>query len=215
MLSPLFYKRNFGQATKSHFELIMFKYFLDCLYLSGIVLSDYEIGYFLGITEKKVRLLKEKVEFQYKNYDERYLKSKLIDVVQKVIFDEKKVLIKVLVNDISLMIHIRQKLESLGLYDEYQLNAKLFQCRPEVFFVLLSSLDFRGTGNYKTSLIAVLSDVKGLCSDADNEILSGVIDNLSQHEDGASPLTLYKCLKDDLVGQVPILKNTLNFVFGI
>ncbi len=140
MLSLLFYERNFGQASKSQFELIMFKYFLDCLEKSELSLTNYEIGYYLGITEKKVGLLKEKIEFQFSKYDEQYLKSKRVELLQRVVFDEKKALIKILVNDVSLMLHIRQKLESLGLYDENQLNSKLFQCRPDVFLVFISSI---------------------------------------------------------------------------
>ena len=117
----------------------MFKLYLDYVEQNDSYSSDYEIAYNLGLTEKRVRLLREKIEYQFGKYDENYLKDAFISQLKNAFLDNDG-MIKILINDISLMTKIRYKLDKLGLYDVLQRNPKVLQCKLEVFMVLLSSL---------------------------------------------------------------------------
>ncbi len=79
-IAKLYYNRNFGTATKSDIDLLMFKIYMEAAIENHLnpdnsidysACSDYKMGIVLGISPTKVRNLKLKKELIYpqENFD--------------------------------------------------------------------------------------------------------------------------------------------------
>jgi hypothetical protein len=80
-LSPLFFKRNFGTATKSEIESLIFNLYVQDKKQKGDDYSDRQLSRELGISEAKVRNLKRT---SYARYEEEIdFKKLLFDLVDK------------------------------------------------------------------------------------------------------------------------------------
>ena len=135
-IATRYFYQNFGTMTKTDFETMIFSIYLRHLKDSNQASDDYSISRKLGITQSKVRSLKLRNELQKPNLTDDSWKQAFADCVSSAVYDEKKKLVKVMVPEVTVMMELRHFIEENKWQDEYQLNPKLFQCRPE-FFVLL------------------------------------------------------------------------------
>lgn len=144
-IAQMFYNRNFGSATKSEFELLMFSILMDGMIhkyvdsITGILdykaCSDHKIGEVLGITQEKVRSLKVKKQARYPmEFD---WKNSLRSIQNRIRYDNEKKKIMIPITDPNLYNEIRNFIEENGGYIEIQRGQNCLQMRPEYLFILL------------------------------------------------------------------------------
>ena len=143
-IAQMFYEGNFGTATKTEIDLMMFSIYMDAMIEkyqdnSGVLdysaCSDYQIGKKLGIPQEKVRNLKIKKQARYP-YEFDWRKS--LEAIQNdIVYDEQKKKIIIPMRDPNLYNEIRNFIEDKGGYIEIQRGNNCIQMRPEFFFLLL------------------------------------------------------------------------------
>lgn len=131
-LMNMYFRKNFGTLTKAELETYLFSFYIEHLLDNNIPFDDYTIGRDLGITQSRVRALKERKELKYPrhNYD---WKQEFLLCARNAKYDEVKRLIKFQITDVNVIKDARHFFEINGQYDEFQLNPKLFQCSLEAF----------------------------------------------------------------------------------
>ena len=146
----------FGTLSKSEFDLLVFHYYLLDLKAKngGEYVSDYDIGRDLGLTIHRVRALREKdvlkwaTEVDWKKSFIQSLKLAHCDLKDDVSNSD----IKIPVPDVNVMKEVRHYLEEAGLFDDYQLNPKIFQCKLDVLIAICLSFEQKDNDFCKTIL---------------------------------------------------------------
>lgn len=147
-IASLFYKRNFGQASKADIELLMFHFYLEKLIdiyksedgtINYIQCSDYIISKELGISQQRVRNLKVKKQLIYPiEYD---WKKALATQIKNARYDKITHKITINIPDPNLYLEIQNFLEENGACVEKQLNSKILQMRAEYYIELAVALE--------------------------------------------------------------------------
>ncbi|QIK86613.1 hypothetical protein G7061_08325 [Erysipelothrix sp. HDW6B] len=136
-ISRNYFERNFGSMTKANFELLLFKFYYEKLVESSIEpdgknffkFSDYEISKVLGITQSRVRNLKERKELVYPtDYD---WISDFTNLMHNVRYDDNSYMAIVNIPDPNLFIEIRNYIENIGGYVDFRLNKNILKIRVE------------------------------------------------------------------------------------
>lgn len=111
-LYKLYFQRNFGTTMKSQIDLIMFETYLSLCKKpkNELSIDDFDMAFNLGITENKVRNLKENVIVKFESYSDDWMNS-FVKVIDSAFYDEKKHLVKILISDKYTMINLRHYLE--------------------------------------------------------------------------------------------------------
>ncbi len=143
-----FYEVNFGQMSKSDFELLMFSIYLDKMIeenknsdetIDYNLCSDYKISKELGITQQRVRNLKVKKQLIYPiKFDWEKALAKLIENAR---YDKPTQKIILNIPDPNLYLEIQNFIEENGSYIEKQLNSKVLKIRVENFIELALTLE--------------------------------------------------------------------------
>ena len=147
-IASLFYKQNFGTASKSDIDLLMFKIYLEELIsqnkdkekgntIDYKTISDYRIARDLGITPQRVRSLKLKKELVYPQSDFEWQAS-----LKRLLEDERKIrvenkCIKISIPDPCLFLRLQEHIEENSGYVDIQLNDKLLVVPIEDFLELV------------------------------------------------------------------------------
>lgn len=136
-IEELYFHRNFGSTTKSDLETLLFSEYIDCRINHGLSCDDYTLSKKLGITQSRVRSLKERKELKYPtNTDENWWRIEFAEAAQNAKYDEQDHCIKFIIQDINVMTETRHYIETRGWYDEISLNRKLlkipFDCFAEI-----------------------------------------------------------------------------------
>ncbi len=157
-------KQNFGTLSKSEFDLMVFHYYLldKQANASEKYVSDYDIGRELGLTIQRVRSLREREALKWPPKEEGKWKEKFLECLKHARYDENSGAVKIPVPDVNVIKEIRNFLEEAGLFDDYQLNPKVFQCNLDV-------------------LIAICLDLK---SGSDGNLCGRILDKLRESKDG-------------------------------
>ena len=134
-----YFDKNFGSFNKSDLEVLLFSEYIEYLIRSGYRYDDYSLSKELGITQSRVRTLKEKKELKYP-IGKDYWKENLAYEFKYAKYDEEHKRIVIPIEDVNVLIEVRQFIKELGWYDEYQLNKKLLTLRIDCFADLCSSL---------------------------------------------------------------------------
>ncbi|MCD7958253.1 MAG: hypothetical protein LUF89_01685 [Ruminococcus sp.] len=138
-ITALYYERNFGETTKSDFETLLFSIYLEHLIQNNLPYDDYTMSVTLGISESRVRTLKERKQLKYPiNY---CWQEAFASLVKNARYDKVSKMVKISIEDVNLMKEVRHFVRQNGWYDEFQLNPRLFQCRLDCFLLLCSKLD--------------------------------------------------------------------------
>ena len=142
-IAERYFRQNFGTLSKTDIDQLMFSILRD----SGkdgnkkpINTDDYGLSKLLGISQTRVRSLKQSVQLKFPVEDENW-KRIFASLIENARYDDIKKLVKMSIPDVNVLIEIRHLIEVSGWYDEYQLNPKLFQCPLDVFIKLCESLE--------------------------------------------------------------------------
>lgn len=204
--------RNFGTLSKSEFDGLVFHYYLQLknVQLSKMdsqgYVSDYEIGRDLGLTIQRVRSLREKEALRRTDGGE--WKEIFLQCIKKATYDEKSDLVKFLIPDVNVLKEVRHLLETMGLYDEYQRNPKLFQCRLDVFISLCLAVQDKvaKTEDAATKLGKdVLNLLRSLPDDKISKAAASSKDKIiGEIKEGLAAVA------SDLVKQIPVVGGALD-----
>jgi len=135
-----YFRKNFGSMSKSDFEVLLFSEYIEHHIENKIPYDDYTLSKELGITESKVRNLKEKKELQYP-YKNFYWKDAFVEYLKNAKYDEVTHRIKIPIHDVNVMKEIRHYIEQNGWYDEITLNKKLLTIPLDCFIDICFELD--------------------------------------------------------------------------
>lgn len=134
-----YFNHNFGTKSKSELELMFFHFYYTKRQSRNLPTDDFSLSVELGITQNRVRSLKEKMAYRFSELKDNWIDD-FKGLIKYAKYDEVKHLIKLHIPNIETIIQLRQFLENNHLYDEYQLNPKLFQCKAEVFIDIIELL---------------------------------------------------------------------------
>ena len=140
-ISAHYYRRNFSSMSKANLDVLMFSIYLEHLIQSGEATDDYSISKELGISQTKVRTLKQNEMLQLSGSRADNWKQEFANYAKFARYDSAKKLVKMTIPEIIVLNELRHFIVQNGLYDEYQLNPRLFQCRLDVFVELCGLLE--------------------------------------------------------------------------
>lgn len=135
-----YFNRNFGSMSKADFELLIFSEFIEICLNNDLVLDDYTLSKILGITQSRVRNLKEKKELKYprKEFDWKVVFG---NTIKNAKYNDEKKIVKVIIQDINVMNEVRHYIEEKGWYDEISLNKRLLQVPIDCFLDICMDLE--------------------------------------------------------------------------
>ena len=132
-----YFKRNFGSMTKTDFETLLFSEYIEHRINNHLPFDDYSLSKELGITQARIRALKERKELKYP-YENFTWKIAFAESVKNAKVDPKDHYVKMIIQDINVMNEVRNFIEVNGWYDECSLNKKLlripFDCFVEICY---------------------------------------------------------------------------------
>lgn len=132
-----FFLNNFGSMSKADFELLLFS-----LYLGRMMemwpdqperYSDYRLSKLLGITEGRIRSLKERKELKYPSRFE--WEKAFARACEKAEFENGKV--RLFIRDARLYSELCNRVMDMGSYSETTMTRQLFVVTPPVFVDLM------------------------------------------------------------------------------
>ena len=132
-LSQLYYQRNFGSTSKTDLDTLMFFFYLDHCRRAGMPCDDYTLSKALGITQSRVRSLKERTQLKYPQEEFAWMEEFAKAIASAKQVDEDRY-VKVIIQDVNVMTEVRHLIEQMGWYDECSLNRKLLRI-PYACFV--------------------------------------------------------------------------------
>lgn len=147
-ISAQFYMANFGTLSKTEFELMMFRFYLEKLIsinkfedgtIDYVKCSDYKISKDLGITQQRVKNLK--IKNQLKHPIDFEWKKALAKLINNARYDQITRKITLNIPDPNLYLEIQNFIEDNGAYMEKQLNSKVLQMRVEYYIDLVLALE--------------------------------------------------------------------------
>ena len=194
------FNTNFANLTKQRIETLLFSIYLDKLIDSGEKFDDYTLGEQLGITQGRVRTLKERKQllFPKKGYN---WKENFLQYLEYSRVSENQ--IKVNIPDVNVIKDLRHFLEEHNLFDNYQLNPKVFSCDIDVFISLCECLnDDNEAKDYKPVLDELITKYNDEISKSFFELIK------SGNYNAAVKLCINRSLADIaelLVSQIPII----------
>ena len=122
----LYFKQNFGSLSKSDLETFLFSEYIEHCLDANENIDDYVLSKQLGITQSRIRSLKERKELKYprKGFD---WKKSFAEEIKNAKYDQKDHYVKIIIQDINVMNEVRHWIEEKGWYDECSLNSKLLR----------------------------------------------------------------------------------------
>ena len=162
--------KNFGTMSKSEIDLLLFSEYLDRLFQMENVkendYSDYTLSNVLGITQNRVRSLKERKEIKYPS--EFDWKISFQKQVKKAELKDGKV--KLFIPDIRLYIELCNITQELGSYTETTLTRQLLVVSLPTFVdLMIEASDNESSEMIKEKLKKILSDNRIEWEDFTNE----------------------------------------------
>lgn len=131
-ISELYFCKNFGSTSKADLEVLLFSEYIEHCIGAGKPYGDYTLSKQLGITQSRVRTLKERKELKYphEGFDWRV---SFADSVKNAKYDESDHYVKIIIQDVNVLNEARHFIEEKGWYDECSLNKKLFRLPLDCF----------------------------------------------------------------------------------
>lgn len=127
-----YFRKNFGSMSKSDFETLIFSEYINHCIKNHEKYDDYTLSKQLGITQSRIRALKERKELKYPSEDLNWEDS-FADAVTNAKYDKSDHYIKLIIEDVNVMNEIRHYIEQRGWYDECSLNKKLLKISLDCF----------------------------------------------------------------------------------
>ena len=123
-IAASYYDRNFGSMTKTDLETLLFSEYIEHCIKAKENYDDYALSKQLGITQTRIRSLKERKELRYPHQGFDWHDAFAAEL-NNAKYDERDHRIKVIIQDVNVMNEIRHYIEEQGWYDECSLNKKL------------------------------------------------------------------------------------------
>lgn len=140
-LAELYFYSNFGTASKTEIDILMFSLYLEQILNSSpddfTTYSDYTLSKQLGITQSKVCNMKVKKELIYP-YEDFDWKKMLLAVSKNVIVEDQR--IKLYIPDRNVYLEIKNAVESNGGFVDVTLTGNLLVLRQAYFLDLLVAI---------------------------------------------------------------------------
>ena len=127
-----YFNKNFGSMTKSDFETLLFSEYIEHCIRNDVAVDDYSLSKSLGITQNRIRSLKERKELKYP-YTSQNWKTAFATSVKNAKYDAQTRHVKMIIQDVSVMNEVRNFIEINGWYDECSLNKKLLNIPLDCF----------------------------------------------------------------------------------
>ena len=131
-IAELYFCKNFGSTSKADFELLLFSEYIEHCLRNKLPFDDYTISKDLGITQSRVRSLKERKELKYP-HEGFVWREAFASAVENAKYDENDHYVKFIIQDINVMNEARHYIEEKGWYDECSLNSKLLRIPLDCF----------------------------------------------------------------------------------
>ena len=131
-ISELFFCKNFGSTSKSDLEVLLFSEYIEHCISSGEPYDDYILSKQLGITQSRIRTLKERKELKYPHKDFDW-KTSFAGSLKNAKYDETDHYVRILIQDVNVLNEARHFIEEKGWYDECSLNKKLLRLPLDCF----------------------------------------------------------------------------------
>ena len=131
-LSKLYFNKNFGSTSKSDLDTLLFSAYIEHCLDTGMPYDDYSLSKSLGITQTRVRALKERKELKYPRDGFEWEKA-FAESVKNAKYDPSDRYVKMIIQDINVMNEVRNFIEVEGWYDECSLNKKLLRIPLDCF----------------------------------------------------------------------------------
>ena len=153
-IAELYFNKNFGSTSKSDFETLLFSEYIEHLIKNQLPFDDYTLSKQLGISQSRIRSLKERKELKYPQIDNDYWKNAFIDSLKNAKYTKTDHCIKTIIEDINVMNEVRHYIESKGWFDECSLNKKLLKIPLDCFYELnIDKLTNEDSVSFDTSKI--------------------------------------------------------------
>ncbi len=120
-----YFEQNFGEMSKSDFELLLFSEYIEHLMKNKDNFTDYALSKQLGITQSRIRSLKERYGLKYRVNKDFAWKDEIVESLKNAKYDEYTHNVKLLIQDVNVQLELRNYIEENGWYDEYSLNRKM------------------------------------------------------------------------------------------
>ena len=127
-----YFVRNFGSLTKADFETLLFSEYIEHRIKNKLPFDDYSLSKELGITQSRIRALKERKELKYP-YKDFTWQNAFAESVKNAKVDPNDQYVKMIIQDVNVMNEIRNFIEINGWYDECSLNKKLLRIPLDCF----------------------------------------------------------------------------------
>lgn len=132
-----YFKRKFGMITKSDIETLLFSEYIEHCLKTNSPYDDYSLSKELGITQTRVRSLKERKELIFP-HDGFQWQTAFAQAVITAKYDENDHYVKMIIEDVNVMNEVRHYIESKGWYDECSLNRRLLRIPLDCFVEICS-----------------------------------------------------------------------------
>lgn len=141
-LCKRYFFKNFGSLSKSELDVLMFHCYLKT-FPDKAIPSDFSISVQLGITQSRVRTLKEKEYLLYSRKNDDGWKEEFKKILSEnyIQFEKTNNKVNILIQDINLLSEIRNFIESNRMFDEVTSNRHLLSCPMETFAELCVMID--------------------------------------------------------------------------
>lgn len=172
-IAELYFEKNFGSTTKADFETLLFSEYLEHCMRCDEPYDDYSLSKKLGITQSRIRSLKERKELKYP-YSDFDWKDAFVKSASNAKYDETDHYVKFIIQDVNVLSEVRHFIEEKGWYDECSLNRKLLRI-PLDCFTEICIEDESITNLFSPEAKKAIKKI----SDADSEI-SKLLDDFSK-----------------------------------
>ena len=140
MIAAKYFDRNFGTMLKADMDTLIFSCYIEHCLKNDLPYDDYSLSIALGITESRVRALKERKQLQYPYKDYEWKKA-FVALIPNSKYNPQKQLVQINIMDVNLLKDVRHFVYENGWFDEFQLNPRLFQCRLDYFLLMCHKLE--------------------------------------------------------------------------
>lgn len=139
-IAKQYYNRNFGTMMKADIDVMIFSAYMNHKIANKLPYDDYTLSKELGLTESKVRSLKERKHLKYPDEDYNWKKD-FVALIPTAKYNKNKELVQMCIEDVNLMKEVRHYFIEKHYFDEHQLNSKLLQCNIDFFVDICTKLD--------------------------------------------------------------------------
>jgi len=140
-----YFNCNFGTLSKSDFELLIFKTFIDIKSHNSKEdsLDYYELSKELGITETRFNNLIHKLSLRHLSSDneDKDWKRTFTNLLGNLKFDHENIRFKLLLTDPVVKAEFRHYIERKNWFDDGSFNNKIIVMQPECLLAVLSDLN--------------------------------------------------------------------------